>query len=180
MEAHLKNLSTPTTRTALSVAATLTLLAASPAYANSPDVNADVAGKTLYIQAGSWLRYSDALISRVYTTTKATLEVKGRGACTKRLCPVTHNNVELWAIRTRIDDKRPDSGPVVTERTLRKGDEGTDVKLAQEALNKTGATINVDGKFGADMQRAIEKFQDANGLNVDGDIGPATRLKLKI
>lgn len=156
------------------------MAASGPVLANSPDANADVRGKTLYLQSGSWLRYSDSLISRVYTTTKAVMEIKGRGACTKRLCPVTHNNTDLWAIRTRLDDRKPDSGTVVTERTLRKGDDGTDVKIAQEALIKNGATIKADGKFGSDMVKAVQAFQNKNGLDPDGDIGPATRLKLKI
>ena len=163
----------------LAISAGLALTAA-PALANSPDRNADVSGKNLYLQKGSWLRYSDALISRVYTTTKATLEVKGRGACTTRLCPVTHNNVDLWAIRTSLDDRRPDSGPVVTERTLSQGDEGTDVRIAQEALNKAGFAITADGKYGSGTVKAVQQFQDKNDLDNDGDIGPSTRLKLKL
>lgn len=164
---------------ALAVSAGL-VLAGAPALANSPDKNADVSGKSLYLQKGSWLRYSDALISRVYTTTKATLEVKGRGACTTRLCPVTHNNVDLWAIRTSLDDRKPDSGPVVTDRTLRKGDEGVDVKIAQEALAKAGFAITADGKYGSGTVKAVQQFQDKNGLDNDGEIGPATRIKLKL
>ena len=142
--------------------------------------NTDLSGKTLYVKVGSWLRYSDALVSRVYTTTKATLQVKGRGACTTRLCPVTHNNVELWALRSRLDLDKPATGEVVTERTLRKGDEGTDVKLAQDALVKAGFKVEADGKYGNDTVKAVQKFQEKNGLEQDGDIGPATRIKMKL
>ena len=158
----------------------LSILPVVPAQAGAPAANADISGKTLFLQPGSWLRYSDALISRVYTTTHATLEVKGRGNCTTRLCPVTHNDVELWAIRTRLDDAKPGYGPIVTGRTLRNGDEGTDVKLAQDALNKAGATVKADGKFGNDTESAVQAFQEKNGLDADGAIGQATRDKLKI
>ena len=99
---------------------------------------------------------------------------------TTRLCPVTHNNVDLWAIRTSLDLSKPDSGPVVTERTLRQGDEGTDVKIAQEALNKAGFAITADGKYGSGTAKAVSEFQDKNDLDNDGEIGPATRIKLKL
>ena len=157
------------------------VLAASAAYAESPAPKEDITGKTLYLTKGSWLRYSDALISRVYTTTKATLEVKGRDACTKILCPVYHNKVELWALRSRLEVKKPDTGVVVTERTLRNGDDGADVKLAQEALVKAGFKLEkVDGKYRGETQKAIEAFQAKNNINVDGEIGPETRTKLKL
>ncbi len=140
----------------------------------------DVTGKELYVKPGQWLRYSDALVSRPYTVVKVTLLIKGRGVCTKRLCPVSHNNVDVWVLRTAIDVKKPEDVKIVTERTLRQGDEGTDVKLAQEALIKTGAKIDADGKFGRTTTKAVSEFQEKNGLDQDGDIGPATRDKLKI
>jgi murein L,D-transpeptidase YcbB/YkuD len=140
----------------------------------------DISGKTVYVKPGSWLRYSDSLISRVYTTTKATLELKGRGACTTRLCPVSHNNVDLWTLRSRLDLAKPDNAVIVTNRTLRVGDDGSDVKIAQEALVKLGYKLEADGKFGKSTEVAVQKFQEKNGLDTDGDIGPATRIKLKL
>ncbi len=158
----------------------LAVLATLPALADVA-ANENVDGKALYVKPGSWIRYSDALLSRVYTTTKVTLEVKGRGNCTKRLCPITHNNTDLWALRSRLDIAKPAADVIVVkERTLREGDEGTDVKLAQEALNKTGAKIEADGKYGRTTVKAVQAFQEKNGLEADGDIGNATRLKLKI
>ena len=180
MEAQLKSPSNVTLRATLALAAALSAVPAIPSLAGAPAANADISGKTLFLQPGSWLRYSDALISRVYTTTKATLEVKGRGNCTTRLCPVSHNDVELWAIRTRLDDSKPGYGPIVTGRTLRNGDEGTDVKIAQDALNKAGANIKADGKFGSGTEDAVQAYQEKNGLDADGAIGQATRDKLKI
>jgi peptidoglycan hydrolase-like protein with peptidoglycan-binding domain len=104
--------------------------------------------------------------------------VKGRGNCDKDWCPVTHNGVELFARRSHLDVERPTTGPVLTERTLRKGDEGSDVKIVQEALTKKGATIKVDGKFGSGTEAAVKDFQRRNGLDADGAVGPQTRQKL--
>jgi hypothetical protein len=166
--------------TTLALIAGFAVLAAAPAFADVA-ANENVDGKVLYVKPGSWIRYSDALISRVYTTTKVTLEVKGRGPCTKRLCPISHNNTDLWALRSRLDIAKPAADVVVVkERTLREGDEGVDVKLAQEALNKNGAKIEADGKYGRTTVKAVQAFQEKNGLEADGDIGNATRLKLKI
>lgn len=104
------------------------LAIAGPALANPPDQGQDIAGKTVYLQAGSWLHYNDAEVSRVYTTTKAVLKLEGAGVCAKRLCPVMHNHMKLWGERTRIDLDAPASGTTIeTERTLRQGDEGDDV-----------------------------------------------------
>lgn len=177
-ELHLKATSHLTATLALLTG--LSVLAAAPAFADVA-ANENVDGKALYVKPGSWIRYSDALVSRVYTTTKVTLEVKGRGTCTTRLCPITHNNTDLWALRSRLDIAKPAGDVIVVkERTLRAGDEGTDVKLAQEALNKNGAKIEADGKYGRTTVKAVQAFQEKSGLEADGDIGNATRLKLKI
>lgn len=168
-----------TTR-ALGLAAAIVVLGTSSAFAAQPSENASVKDKTLYLATGAWLRYSDSLVSRVYTVTKAVLQVEGRGNCSRRFCPVTHNGVQLWAARTKLDDQKPTTGTVVTERTLRLGDEGSDVKLAQEALVKAGYKIKPDGKFGHDTQKAVEEIQKKANIDVDGDIGPKTRIALKI
>jgi len=165
---------------AMAVAAVLVMTPGGPVLAAEPAAKADIKDKTVYLAPGSWLRYTDRLISRVYTTTKVTLQIKGRGVCTKRLCPVTHNGVELWAIRGRLDDTKPATGTVVTERTLRLGDDGSDVKLVQDALTKAGYKVKADGKFGHDTQKAVEDLQKKNKIDVDGEIGPQTRIALKI
>jgi len=54
-----------------------------------------------------------------------------------------------------------------------------DVKAIQEALNKKGNAIKVDGLLGPETHKAIEAFQKANGLVVDGFVGPKTRAVLR-
>lgn len=52
------------------------------------------------------------------------------------------------------------------------------VKDAQEALNKQGAGLTVDGKMGPKTQAAIKSFQQAHGLKVTGKLDKATKAAL--
>lgn len=60
--------------------------------------------------------------------------------------------------------------------TIRKGSKGNAVAEAQGLLNAWDETLvlEVDGKFGSATQAAVEAFQAANGLKVDGIVGPNT------
>lgn len=58
--------------------------------------------------------------------------------------------------------------------TLRKGSTGAEVKSLQSALNRAGASLTVDGSYGAKTEQAVRNFQEDNGLKVDGVCGPAT------
>jgi Putative peptidoglycan binding domain len=48
------------------------------------------------------------------------------------------------------------------------------VVWAQEHLASAGYTIPIDGDYGPDTQTAVESFQAAHALTVDGIVGPAT------
>lgn len=54
------------------------------------------------------------------------------------------------------------------------GSSGSDVKKLQEALNKNGYSLDVDGKFGPKTQAAVKDYQKKNGLKVDGVVGTKT------
>ena len=54
------------------------------------------------------------------------------------------------------------------------GSSGSDVKKLQEALNKNGYSLEVDGKFGPKTQAAVKDYQKKNGLKVDGVVGTKT------
>ncbi|MCL6422175.1 NlpC/P60 family protein [Brachybacterium sp. JHP9] len=62
--------------------------------------------------------------------------------------------------------------------TLYRGVSSSRVADLQSALNENGASLTVDGKFGARTHAAVRDFQAANGLAVDGRVGPATRAAL--
>lgn len=74
------------------------------------------------------------------------------------------------------DTPAPAPGPVQFP-TLRKGDRGEYVTLAQTKLIQAGyscGSCGADGIFGNDTAYAVKKFQLDNALQMDGVIGPAT------
>lgn len=59
-------------------------------------------------------------------------------------------------------------------KTLRRGDNGEEVRLLQELLNEEGFGLVVDGDFGPATENAVEAYQDGQGLLVDGIVGRVT------
>ena len=59
-------------------------------------------------------------------------------------------------------------------RIVQTGSTGEDVKSAQYLLNAHGAQLAVDGDFGPATKAAVEAFQGAHGLGVDGIVGNQT------
>lgn len=57
---------------------------------------------------------------------------------------------------------------------LQLGDEGEDVRTVQEQLNELGEDLEADGVFGPLTEAAVRQFQEENGLDVDGIVGPDT------
>lgn len=56
---------------------------------------------------------------------------------------------------------------------------GYDVKQVQSRLNAIAYNCGaVDGYFGISTDASVSRFQEVNGLTVDGSVGPATREKL--
>lgn len=63
----------------------------------------------------------------------------------------------------------------VVKPTLRKGDRGDNVQELQETLNRLGYDCGeADGVFGSKTKTAVEAFQKASGLSVDGVVGRNT------
>jgi peptidoglycan DL-endopeptidase CwlO len=53
------------------------------------------------------------------------------------------------------------------------------VKSAQEALNKNGASLTVDGKMGPKTVAAVKSFQKTHGLKTTGRLDAKTKSALK-
>jgi peptidoglycan hydrolase-like protein with peptidoglycan-binding domain len=54
------------------------------------------------------------------------------------------------------------------------------VKNAQEALNRNGANLTVDGKMGKKTVAAIKSFQKKNGLKATGKLDAKTKSALGV
>ena len=71
-----------------------------------------------------------------------------------------------------------DAAAGVEHQRLRRGSTGAPVANLQAKLNDAGAGLDVDGKFGARTQAAVERYQRTRELEVDGIVGPQTRAAL--
>ena len=58
----------------------------------------------------------------------------------------------------------------LSDTMLTMGAKGAEVRRLQGLLKAAGYSVSVDGNFGAGTQKAVEKFQAANGLRSDGRI----------
>lgn len=66
-------------------------------------------------------------------------------------------------------------------RTLYWGAQGNDVKTVQDKLLRWKYYDgSVDGIYGARTYRAVRRFQEKNGLTIDGVVGPSTAIALGI
>lgn len=97
----------------------------------------------------------------------------------KRKAKWTH-----WAMPAGIGGDVPVPVPPEPDKkpTLRKGDAGPYVTLAQTELLQRGYDLGswgADGKFGAQTEKAVKQFQTDWGLTADGIIGPKTWAMLE-
>lgn len=59
------------------------------------------------------------------------------------------------------------------------GSQGSDVMKIQQALQLAGfSTGPIDGKFGPKTKTAVQSFQSAQGIGIDGIVGPVTWQRL--
>lgn len=73
----------------------------------------------------------------------------------------------------------PAEKPNPASGMLRLGSKGAGVREIQALLIRAGYAVSQDGDFGPATKSAVEQFQTAHGLTVDGVAGPETMRKLK-
>lgn len=84
-----------------------------------------------------------------------------------------------WAYAPWIDYNTTLDDPVILTRLIKIGSKGIDVKLLQDRLNELKYDCGkVDGDFGNKTYKAVKKFQAANNLKVDGEVGKNTAKAL--
>jgi hypothetical protein len=79
---------------------------------------------------------------------------------------------------TRNNQQAPMNNQARTSNQGAKGD--PNVTNLQNALNKNGANIKVDGKMGPQTREAIRRYQQNNNLTATGSADSATRAKLGV
>jgi hypothetical protein len=65
------------------------------------------------------------------------------------------------------------------DQTLKVGDKGRDVKVAQRYLTKAGIRTTADGVYGTGTATKVKRFERAADLKVDGKLQPADARVLK-
>ena len=94
----------------------------------------------------------------------------------RKACP--GDRVDCFGVRDLVAEELERRGrSVAPSALLRRGDRGRDVVLLQRALRDQGGHYRgrIDGDFGPMTEAAVRSFQEDNGLEVDGVVGPATR-----
>ncbi|GAA2485853.1 hypothetical protein GCM10009858_24750 [Terrabacter carboxydivorans] len=66
------------------------------------------------------------------------------------------------------------------DQPLKVGSKGAEVVTLQRALRAAGGTITVDGSFGAETKKVVQRFQQANRVGDDGVVAEDTLFLLKM
>ncbi|WP_330469366.1 peptidoglycan-binding domain-containing protein [Xanthomonas nasturtii] len=98
-----------------------------------------------------------------------------------------HDLMELAEGRlpTHPSASRHQAGPSSNDGKLEQGERDEQVKQLQGQLTQLGAVgrdgepLHADGDFGANTKYAVEQFQHARGLHVDGVVGQKTQAALE-
>ena len=85
--------------------------------------------------------------------------------------PVTGDDAIAWSA---IRDADAAFGSTMYAHVLRVGSSGHAVAAVQWKLAAAGFDVTVDGDFGPATESVVRAFQSANGLEVDGLVGPVT------
>lgn len=91
--------------------------------------------------------------------------------------PDALDQTQDWAVQIAgTPGEVPHATPTLTESRplLKTGASGKAVRALQQLLNSLGFPCAVDGEFGPNTKSAVERFQEARGLRVDGKVGPDT------
>lgn len=84
--------------------------------------------------------------------------------------PVYNSAPPQAEVRSGVYDMNPSFNPYVgpSERNR------SQVSAVQAELQARGYKLKIDGDYGPKTRAAVKKFQRANGLRVDGVLGPQT------
>ena len=123
---------------------------------------------------------------------RRTIQITGQATPPRRRAPAAAqissrpDRVALWAVvlglflvfMAAATARAEWSHATLGERTLGKGDRGSDVVTLQRVLRMKGYRISIDGIFGRGTKRTVKRFQRRRRLQADGRVGPLTTRAL--
>lgn len=125
---------------------------------------------------------SDASLkaTAVYNQMKASVaEIENHLLLSSKLKSQGFSNADIRAMDSRGESpKQYLLYKKIQNADLKFGDEGSDVLIMQQELNKKGLKIRIDGIFDRETEDAVMKFQLENNLFADGIADERTLLKL--
>lgn len=92
--------------------------------------------------------------------------------------PAVHEALELVGANHTAGKPLPQAVTSV-QHALKNATPGTTTKWLQQTLSRLGYSVHVDGDYGQDTRRAVERFQRDHKLVVDGWSGPMTTAMLR-
>lgn len=100
----------------------------------------------------------------------------------RRQIPVNHRYIRGYGVpKYDAEKKAATDGATLQLRNLKTGCKGEDVRALQILLMGRGYSCGnhgADGDFGNDTNKAVRKYQTAEGLEIDGIAGPKTMSSL--
>lgn len=85
--------------------------------------------------------------------------------------PDALDQTQDWAVRIALaPGEVPPADPTLTRPRLKTGARGGAVRALQQLLNSLGFPCGVDGVFGPNTRSAVNRFQEARGLSVNGEV----------
>lgn len=103
------------------------------------------------------------------------------GAWLKKLQPQTAEYVRLMKVKMNMEKQlgRGGYGPKVNAKSLKPGQSGAAVVQLRDRLRVMGfAKRSASQSYDGELQKAVQKFQLANGLTPDGVAGPGTLTEI--
>ena len=121
------------------------------------------------------------IVEEVIGNTITVIEGNHNNRVQRRMIAVNGKYIRGYGIPKYDAEPEKEEECDVKVSVLKKGDKGNQVKALQALLIGYGYTCGsygADGSFGPATDRAVRAYQNAQGISVDGSVGPQTWGKL--
>ena len=121
------------------------------------------------------------IVEKVVAKVITAIEGNYKNSVSRRQLTVGGKYIRGYGVPKYDPEPKKEEEFEVNMKTLKKGSKGVQVRTLQALLYGYGYNIGgsgVDGSFGPATDKAVRAYQKANGLTVDGSVGPKTWAKL--